>query len=322
MRMFMLCVFLVACVGDVSKHLPGQEDSALATDTDSEPDDTDRPGERHCLDADADGYGSRDDCVVRETAPEGYIDNDLDCDDMDPMVHPDAEEVDEDVDEDCDGLYAEGECDAPGMWCLDDDDDGFGDPNNCFDDEPDPWHYVTNDNDCDDSSGSVHPGASEDASGGVDNDCDGLADEHWEDAAICVETFTNYDAFEVFARSPSKNDVWPMCLDATVAWPDCGVEPLITEVWGYASDEDQVNEFILGDGAYRACWGISADYGDDVVINALASRNGDVSLLYAGGRSDMRVWIDGEDSACAFDDDVYRCRRPFREERELRCAQE
>ena len=105
-------------------------------------------------DADADGYGipsrPREACQK----PDGYVDNDNDCDDSDPDVHPGATEVCDGKDNDCDGQIDEGGVCEP-------DSDGDGDPD---------------DTDCNDSDPSIHHGATE-VCDGKDNDCDGQIDE-------------------------------------------------------------------------------------------------------------------------------------------------
>ena len=79
----------------------------------------------------------------------------LDCDDGDSAVNPDAEEVADSVDNDCDGVADEY------LDLLDGDGDG--------------WSGAAGD--CDDANADVSPGASEVLGDAVDNDCDGLADE-------------------------------------------------------------------------------------------------------------------------------------------------
>ncbi len=60
------------------------------------------------VDVDLDGYGdpsvSQDICGAQD----GFVENDLDCDDLDPTVNPDAveETCGDDVDQDCDGVTA------------------------------------------------------------------------------------------------------------------------------------------------------------------------------------------------------------------------
>ena len=99
-------------------------------------------------DADGDGFGTADELLVDDGACDdaGESDLDTDCDDGDELVHPDAEEVCNGVDDDCD----------PG---TDEDGDSDGDAFSICDD------------DCDDDEAAVYPGA-EEACDGLDNDCD------------------------------------------------------------------------------------------------------------------------------------------------------
>ena len=56
-------------------------------------------------DGDGDGYGAGKDAVVSPcVAPDGFADNDTDCDDSDPSVHPDAPELCDGSDQNCNGL--------------------------------------------------------------------------------------------------------------------------------------------------------------------------------------------------------------------------
>mgnify|MGYP000887007605 CR=1 FL=1 len=55
------------------------------------------------LDADSDGYGDPQAMKSACTAPQGYISNDLDCDDADAAIHPGQTESCDGKDNDCDG---------------------------------------------------------------------------------------------------------------------------------------------------------------------------------------------------------------------------
>jgi MYXO-CTERM domain-containing protein len=56
-------------------------------------------------DGDGDGFGASEDAMVSPcVAPEGFADNDTDCDDSDRKVHPDAAEVCDGIDQNCNGL--------------------------------------------------------------------------------------------------------------------------------------------------------------------------------------------------------------------------
>jgi MYXO-CTERM domain-containing protein len=56
-------------------------------------------------DADGDGYGDSADAVVTPCVPAlGYVQNALDCDDTNPLIHPGAAEVCDGVDQNCNGI--------------------------------------------------------------------------------------------------------------------------------------------------------------------------------------------------------------------------
>ncbi len=55
-------------------------------------------------DADMDGFGNPDNFIASCDLPTGFVDNDMDCNDTNPNINPNGEEIpNNDVDEDCDG---------------------------------------------------------------------------------------------------------------------------------------------------------------------------------------------------------------------------
>jgi Concanavalin A-like lectin/glucanases superfamily/Putative metal-binding motif len=96
-----------------------------------------------------------------------------DCDDSNGQVHPDAVEVCDGVDNDCDAVIDE---DVLLAYFTDSDGDGFGDPSGLVEACERPAGTVTTDTDCDDSRSDVFPGALE-VCDDTDNDCDGVVDD-------------------------------------------------------------------------------------------------------------------------------------------------
>lgn len=102
------------------------------------------------VDADRDGYG---DAAVEKVVTcdwkAGLALEAGDCDDTQPLTHPDAPEICNRIDDDCDGR-ADESVEAPPVFYNDKDGDSYGDPLDsvatCF--QPEGW--VTNDLDCDD----------------------------------------------------------------------------------------------------------------------------------------------------------------------------
>lgn len=125
-------------------------------------------------DSDEDGFGDEDESTKKCSAPDGYVENANDCDDNDGDIHPDADEVCDDVDNNCDGQIDEDAVNAD-TYYVDTDEDGFGDANVTTEACNVPSGYVDNDDDCDDSNATVNPDATESCNG-VDNDCDGQID--------------------------------------------------------------------------------------------------------------------------------------------------
>ncbi|MCB9742319.1 MAG: putative metal-binding motif-containing protein [Alphaproteobacteria bacterium] len=129
-------------------------------------------------DGDGDGFGAGDGVSACE-APSGHVDNAEDCDDGDASVHPGADELCDDADQDCDDQIDEDPVDG-GTWYPDDDDDGYGDMNNPQRACEQPEGTLEDGSDCDDDDGAVNPEGWEWCDG-YDDDCDGLVDDEDDD---------------------------------------------------------------------------------------------------------------------------------------------
>lgn len=125
------------------------------------------------LDNDFDGYGSGDMSITSCAPPEGYVSNNLDCNDNNPNIHPGAGEICNNIDDDCDGLIDEG---VKNVYYADADGDGYGDVANYIQACSQPAGYVINSADCNDNNASVHPGAAE-ICNGIDDNCNDQIDE-------------------------------------------------------------------------------------------------------------------------------------------------
>jgi hypothetical protein len=138
-----------------------------------------------CTDDDGDGYGDASDCTTTCTQPAGTVADSMatDCDDAAATVHPGATETCNGIDDDCDALVDDDDGDITGQptWYADVDADGYGDAATSTLACTQPTGFVSDDTDCDDSDGAVHPGATETCNG-IDDDCDALVDD--DDTAV------------------------------------------------------------------------------------------------------------------------------------------
>ncbi|MDP2311736.1 MAG: MopE-related protein [Pseudomonadota bacterium] len=184
-----------------------------------------------------------------------------DCDDADATIFPDADEVCDGADQDCDGEVDEDAGDAP-LWYPDADTDTYGDASAPAVPACDPpAAHVANALDCDDDSTGVNPGAYEAAYDGVDDDCDGT-------------DLTDVDGDGHDAQVTGGDD----CDDA-----DADVNPSASEVPYDGVDQDCQGgdaEDLDGDGAASIAAG-----GDDCDDNA-ADINPSATETWANGFTD------------------------------------
>ena len=140
-------------------------------------------------DTDNDGFGDDQPIGYVCEVGTGQSTNNVDCDDTRPDVHPNAEELCDLVDNDCNDLIDETHTKVP--WYPDIDGDGFGDAT----EQSTPacqapgaaWTTITGD--CDDDNDTVYPGAVE-VCDGIDNDCDTATDD--QDPGVDPLTRTNW----------------------------------------------------------------------------------------------------------------------------------
>ncbi len=172
-----------------------------------------------CNDKAADSSGN-DDGGTSDLDADGYSVPD-DCDDANAKVHPDAAEVCDGVDNDCEGTVDLGAVDAIEYW-ADGDADGYG----AGDSEiacSGAAGSVTNGDDCDDSRSYVNPGGTEVCDDlDTDEDCDLLvdADDDSLDPSASTTVYADDDG-----------DTYGDAAD-----PGCG------EVVGYVANDDDCDD--------------------------------------------------------------------------------
>jgi len=197
------------CDDDRPEAFPGAAEicNQLDDDCDGVTDNDPEPVEWY-PDEDRDGFGRSEPVVLSCPEVEGHVRNAEDCDDTDAEVNPDAVEVCNTIDDDCDGDTDDADADVSGqsVWYVDDDEDGWGDEAvsvvQCFA----PSGYVGAAGDCDDEDAAFNPGAAEDdCTDPNDYNCDGstgYADVDGDDHPACAdcddtEPSVNPDATEI-----------------------------------------------------------------------------------------------------------------------------
>lgn len=188
-------------------------------------------------DTDGDGFGDPSVALVACAAPPGHVADATDCDDAASAVNPDAIEACNLVDDDCDGSVDEDDAVDAATWYWDGYGDGFGDaalPTQTCDS---PAGFTADATDCDDADAGVNPDAAERCDG-VDEDCDGTAD----DAAV--------DALEWHADADGDAHGDPV----VTAWA-------CTEPAGYTATDDDCDDAAADvyPGADEWCDGVDHD---------------------------------------------------------------
>jgi hypothetical protein len=168
-------------------------------------------------DSDGDGFGDEDgdaEFACGGVQPEGTVNNSTDCNDADADVRPNADELCDGIDNDCDGSVDEPDATDAAVWYRDNDGDGYGDPGSTKTGCSVPAGFVGNDDDCDDADDLISPAESDDDCDGVDQDCDGTADDDYVAPAGCDATDSAHrlvcvDAEKVCQCVPSEGEDVP-----------------------------------------------------------------------------------------------------------------
>ena len=162
------------CEDDDALVNPGAPELCDELDNDCDDDVDEEPTDASTWyrDVDEDGHGDAADAMAACEQPGGYVALADDCDDADSDVHPEAPELCNDADDDCDVDIDEEPTDGY-TWYVDTDGDGYGD-----DDAPIlacdlVEGTIDQGGDCEDGDETVFPGAEEHCGDGQVNDCEG-----------------------------------------------------------------------------------------------------------------------------------------------------
>ena len=220
------------------------------------------------VDGDADGHGAFDSPAVESCgAPAGpaYSPTNSDCNDDVFSINPDAMEVCNGIDDNCDDAIDEDGA-APSTWFADSDGDTFGDSLVPTESCEAPFGFVDDATDCNDDVFDINPNAIE-VCNGFDDNCDDAIDE---DGAAPVTWFADSDG-DTFgdALVPTESCEAPFGFvdDAT----DCNddvfdINPNTIEVCN--GFDDNCDDAIDEDGAAPLTWFADSDgdtFGDSLV---------------------------------------------------------
>ena len=220
-------------------------------------------------DVDRDGHGDEEGTAVSAcVAPEGMVENNDDCNDGDAFVHPGADELCDDLDNDCDDEVETEDVDFD--WYPDEDGDGFGAmaADAVVDCDRVDGHVLDN-TDCNDGNALFNTDASEVCDDFEDNNCD-----------------TNFDCDD------STCSADPVCNSDCV---DTGLEP----------NDEAENAIPVSPGDYDgqfACpenadfYSLHLNAGDTLTVDATFSHaEGDIDVLVFDGFGGILTSAESED---------------------------
>lgn len=201
-----------------------------------------------------------------------------DCDDDNTAVFPGAEEICDGLDNDCDEEVDNGATDAT-FWYPDADADTYGDLSGEVSACEAPLGHVADATDCDDTRAEVNPAAAEICNAGVDDDCDGLADDADDniDLSTGVTWWADADADGFGAGAPARACEVPSGGADNEA--DC--DDTSADTYPGAAE--------ICDGLDNSCEGVV----DEGVLGAGASCPAESCLdMLSAATTDGRYWID------------------------------
>ena len=208
-------------------------------------------------DQDEDGYGSPYAYQTACDQPEGWVNDDTDCNDTEAGINPGEQEVcdPDDIDEDCDDAADDFDDDTTGQFTFyyDSDGDGYGDDEITTDLCNQPTGYVYIGGDCDDSVATINPDHAEICGNEIDDDCDDDIDEEDAPNPLVWYQDSDGDGFGSISRTRTQCSEPSGYVDNN---DDCNdsnddINPDAEETWydGTDSDCDEASDYDAdGDG--------------------------------------------------------------------------
>lgn len=142
-------------------------------------------------DNDGDGFGDPNTFIQTCETPQGYVENNGDCNDLESLVNPNGVEYCNNMDDNCDTVVDNNAVDAP-TWYYDIDGDGFGSSFITVNECTAPVNHYATPDDCDDTRASVNPNGIE-ICNNLDDDCSGTIDDNATNAYTWYADYDNDD---------------------------------------------------------------------------------------------------------------------------------
>ena len=238
-------------------------------------------------DNDGDGFGNTNETTQACSAPSGFVINNTDCNDNNANINPNATEICDGLDNNCNGQTDEG---VSTTYYADTDGDGFGNPNNTTQACSVPNGFVSNNTDCDDLNANINPSATE-ICDGLDNNCNGQIDE-----GVTTTYYADNDG-DGFGNANNATQACSAPSGFVTNSTDCNdnnasVNPNTTEVCDGIDNncDGQVDEGCGGndpcDGAHLVINTITQNtYRAEISLESAATVNSSNAILFTAGSS-------------------------------------
>ncbi|MFM2226811.1 MAG: hypothetical protein RL664_154 [Bacteroidota bacterium] len=159
------------CNDTVDSVYPGATEVCNTVDDDCDAQIDEGVQNSYYADTDGDGFGAGT-ATLACTVPNGFVTTNTDCNNTNASVYPGATEVCNTIDDDCDSQIDEG---VQNSYYADTDGDGYGAGTVTLACTA-PTGFVSTNTDCNNTNGTVNPGATE-VCNSIDDDCDTQIDE-------------------------------------------------------------------------------------------------------------------------------------------------